>query len=110
MHAAATYTTAPRYLSQSSVCAPIHFRTLQCSYRPCVVTFQIRLGLPDISHLMATGPQAHHEEEEVEEVKEEKIIFGVQLAAYDPSIKVKIIKEIRKMTDLTLKDVCSLCF
>merc|ERR1712037_161422 len=67
---------------------------------------QIRLGLPDISHLMsAGGPQSNEEEEEE---KEEKIIFEVKLESYEASSKVKIIKELRKMTDLTLKDAKSL--
>ena len=57
--------------------------------------------------MSAGGPQSNEQDEQEEEQKEEKIIFAVQLESYEPSVKVKIIKEIRKMTDLTLKDVRS---
>ena len=53
--------------------------------------------------MAAGGPQSNEVEEEEE--KEEKIIFEVKLESYEASSKVKIIKELRKMTDLTLKDV-----
>ena len=53
--------------------------------------------------MSAGGPQSNEVEEEEE--KEEKIIFEVKLESYEASSKVKIIKELRKMTDLTLKDV-----
>ena len=57
--------------------------------------------------MSAGGAQSNEDEDEEQEKEEEKIIFAVQLASYEPNVKVKIIKEIRKMTDLTLKDVRS---
>jgi large subunit ribosomal protein L7/L12 len=41
---------------------------------------------------------------EKEEVKEEKTIFDLRLEGFDPKTKIKVIKEVRVITGLGLKD------
>jgi len=41
---------------------------------------------------------------EKEEVKEEKTIFDLKLEGFDPKTKIKVIKEVRAITGLGLKD------
>ena len=72
---------------------------------------QKRLGVSDefLSGAMGGGgggaPAPAAVEEEVEKVVE-KDIFEVKLKSFDPKSKIKIIKEVRGLTGLGLKEVC----
>lgn len=54
------------------------------------------------------APAAGAAAAEAEEPAEEKTEFDVKLTGYDDKSKIKVIKEVRAVTSLGLKEVCVL--
>ena len=73
--------------------------------------FQARLGLTDAQlglGMGGGGQQAAASAPVVEEVKKEKETFDLKITAFDEKSKIKVIKEVRTITGLGLKEV-SVC-
>ena len=62
--------------------------------------------MPDQAVMMGAGAAAGAAVEE--EPKEEKTVFDVKLASFDAKSKIKIIKEVRAITGLGLKEAKAL--
>lgn len=71
-----------------------------------------RLGMEDADFFMPMGggggrPQAQQEEDQEEAAPvEEKTHFNVKITGFDAKAKIKIIKEVRGVAGLGLKEVC----
>jgi large subunit ribosomal protein L7/L12 len=70
---------------------------------------QERLGLPDVSMMSMGGGGGGAAAEAVEEeVVVEKTEFDLKLAKFEPKSKIKLIKEVRQIADLGLKEAKAL--
>ncbi|KAL0592243.1 hypothetical protein ABG067_000350 [Albugo candida] len=65
---------------------------------------QDRLGISDDAFVMGNGDSEMQSDAPTEEEEEEKTSFDVKLASFDPKSKIKVIKEIRTLTGLGLKE------
>jgi len=64
---------------------------------------QEHFGIDDSMYSSGSGETSSAKEEEVAKV-EEKVIFDLKLEGFDPKAKIKVIKEVRAITGLGLKE------
>lgn len=73
------------------------------------LALQTKFNLPDLSTMMMnSGGGSSNEQVEKEEEKVEKTSFDVKLNSFDAKSKIKIIKEVRAITGLGLKEAKAL--
>lgn len=65
---------------------------------------QTKFGIAESAFQVGMGGGAGGAAPAAEEVKEEKTAFDVKLASFDAKSKIKVIKEVRAITGLGLKE------